>query len=183
MQIVLRIRCDAEVAQCQLGMKFGCDPVTEGPSLLHLARMLGLNVVGVSFHVGSGCKDPPVYHRAIRHCKTLFDIATDLGFKPYLLDLGGGYPGNKGTSIDKFAEVINKALDEYFNSELHRTFGCELVVIDTIIRNYRCLSIKIFFSRCCPRDRRAWPFLRRVCIHTGNEHPQQTFCARRRKFL
>lgn len=114
----MRIRCDAEVAQCPLGMKFGCDPVHEAPKLLRLAYNLGLNVVGFSFHVGSGCQDTPVYYRAIYHCKILFDMATDVGFKPYLLDLGGGYPGNKGTSIDKYAEVINKALDEFFNSKL-----------------------------------------------------------------
>lgn len=122
MQIVLRIRCDAEVALCPLGMKFGCDPIHEAPNLLHLAYNLGLNVVGFSFHVGSGCEDPPVYNRAIRHCKILFDLATNIGFKPYLLDLGGGYPGNKGTSIDKIAEVINTALDEYFNSELFSSY-------------------------------------------------------------
>lgn len=117
MQIVLRIRCDAETAQCPLGMKFGCDPIHEAPNLLHLACTLNLNVVGFSFHVGSGCQDPSIYHSAIHHCKILFDMAINLGFKPYLLDLGGGYPGDKGTSIDKFAEVINKALDEYFNSK------------------------------------------------------------------
>lgn len=116
-KIVLRIRCDAETAQCPLGMKFGCDPIHEAPSLLRLAYTLGLNVVGFSFHVGSGCQDPPIYHCAIHHCKILFDMATNLGFKPYLLDLGGGYPGNKGTSIDKIAEVINKALDEFFNTD------------------------------------------------------------------
>ncbi|EFN68353.1 Ornithine decarboxylase [Camponotus floridanus] len=116
-KIVIRIRCDAETAQCPLGMKFGCDPIHEAPSLLRLAYMLGLNVVGFSFHVGSGCQDPPIYHCAIHHCKILFDMATNLGFKPYLLDLGGGYPGDKGTSIDKMAEIINKALDEYFNTD------------------------------------------------------------------
>lgn len=99
-------------------MKFGCDPMHEAPNLLRLAYMLDLNVAGFSFHVGSGCKDPPVYRRAIRHCKVLFDLATNLGFKPYLLDLGGGYPGNKDTSIDEIADVINKALDDYFDSKL-----------------------------------------------------------------
>ncbi|XP_012283835.1 ornithine decarboxylase [Orussus abietinus] len=116
-KIVLRIRCDAELAQCQLGMKFGCDPNFEAPNLLHVSRMLDLDVVGVSFHVGSGCQDPPVFKRAICHAKMLFDLATELGFKPYLLDLGGGYPGNKGTSIDKMADVINKAIDEYFPTD------------------------------------------------------------------
>ena len=95
-------------------MKFGCDPIYEAPALLRLARLLDIDVVGISFHVGSGCQDPPVFNRAIAHAKSLFDLAIDIGFKPYLLDLGGGYPGNKGTSIDKIADVINHALDEYF---------------------------------------------------------------------
>lgn len=95
-------------------MKFGCDPTYEAPSLLRLAHLLELDVVGISFHVGSGCQDPPVFKRAICHAKSLFDLATEIGFKPYLLDLGGGYPGNKGTSIDKIADVINHSLNEYF---------------------------------------------------------------------
>jgi len=107
---------------CPLGMKFGCDPVHDAPELLRIARTLDLNVVGICFHVGSGCQDAPVYRRAVHHCKVLFDMATNLGFKPYLLDLGGGYPGNKGTSIDKFAEIINAALDEYFPSKLSTSF-------------------------------------------------------------
>ncbi|XP_011502965.1 PREDICTED: ornithine decarboxylase 1-like [Ceratosolen solmsi marchali] len=116
-KIVLRIRCDSEVAQCQLGMKFGCDPTYEAPSLLRLSRLLDLDVIGISFHVGSGCQDPPVFNRAICHAKNLFNLASDIGFKPYLLDLGGGYPGDKGTSIDKIADVINHALDEHFPSD------------------------------------------------------------------
>ncbi|XP_033226728.1 ornithine decarboxylase 1-like [Belonocnema kinseyi] len=115
-KVVIRIRCDAEVSQCPLGIKFGCDPTTEAPNLLNLSRMLDLDVVGVSFHVGSGCQDPPVFLRAIRHARELFDLAQEIGYKPYLLDIGGGYPGNKDTSIDKIAEVVNHALDEYFNN-------------------------------------------------------------------
>ncbi|XP_067005986.1 ornithine decarboxylase 1 [Anabrus simplex] len=115
-KLVIRIRCDASVAQCQLGMKFGCDPVVEAPHLIHVAHLLGLDVVGVSFHVGSGCGDPPVFRRAIAAARNLFDFGATLGYQFHLLDLGGGYPGNKGTSIDKIAEIINSALDEYFPS-------------------------------------------------------------------
>ncbi|KAK0093589.1 hypothetical protein PV326_013175 [Microctonus aethiopoides] len=116
-KVVIRIRCDAEVSQCPLGMKFGCDPNYEAPNLLRLSRMLDLDVVGISFHVGSGCQDPPVFYRAIRHVRTLFDLSKDLGFKPYLVDIGGGYPGDTGTSIAKIAEVINSAIDEFFNTD------------------------------------------------------------------
>jgi len=113
-KLVIRIRCDASVAQCQLGMKFGCNAVTEAPHLLKVAQSLGLHVVGVSFHVGSGCGDPQAFRRAILSAKMIFDVGANLGFSFHLLDIGGGYPGNKGTSIDKIAEVVNSALDEYF---------------------------------------------------------------------
>lgn len=106
--MVIRIRCDAAVAQCQLGMKFGCDPITEAPGLLKTARNLGLNVVGVSFHVGSGCRDPPVFRKAIAASRQIFDIAEELGYKFDLLDIGGGYPGDRGTSIDKVSIEILK---------------------------------------------------------------------------
>jgi hypothetical protein len=45
-------------ARCPLGLKYGCDPA-EAPRLLKSAAELGLAVVGVSFHVGSGCKCVP----------------------------------------------------------------------------------------------------------------------------
>lgn len=92
---MLRIRCEAENAQCPLGAKFGCDPVTEAPKLLKVAKSMALNVTGISFHVGSGCRDYPIYYKAIGICKGLFDQAESLGFNMSLLDIGGGFPGNE----------------------------------------------------------------------------------------
>lgn len=100
-RMVIRIRCDAEEAQCPLGMKFGCDPVVEAPHLLRLAYELGINVVGVSFHAGSGCRDAPVFRRGIKGAREIFDFAASLGYNFNLLDIGGGFPGEHGTSIDK----------------------------------------------------------------------------------
>ncbi|XP_063237116.1 antizyme inhibitor 2-like [Bacillus rossius redtenbacheri] len=113
-KLVLRIRCDAEVAQCNLGMKFGCDAQTEGPRLIRAARFLGLDVVGVSFHVGSGCGDPPVFRRAILAARQLFNYAATVGYRFRLLDLGGGFPGVKGSSLHEIAGVVNGALDDWF---------------------------------------------------------------------
>ncbi|KAG8229860.1 hypothetical protein J437_LFUL009135 [Ladona fulva] len=114
-KVVLRIRCDSEVAQCPLGMKFGCEATMEAPRLLALAKNLGLHVEGISFHVGSGCGDPPVFRRAIARARALFDHASSaLGMQLTLLDLGGGYPGNKGSTIDAIADVVNSALEEFF---------------------------------------------------------------------
>lgn len=113
-KLVLRIRCDAKASQCPLGNKFGCNVVTEAPQLIKKASEMGMDIVGISFHVGSGCNEPPVFRRAIKAARELFDLAATYGFNCNLLDIGGGYPGDKGKSIDTIAEIVNKALDDFF---------------------------------------------------------------------
>ncbi|KOB67288.1 Ornithine decarboxylase 1 [Operophtera brumata] len=113
-QLVLRIRCDAASAQCPLGMKFGCNPVTEAPRLLKLAALHQLNVVGISFHVGSGAGESAVYERAILAARQLFDAGAKLGHSMRLLDVGGGFAGGKGTDIFEVSQVINGALSAHF---------------------------------------------------------------------
>jgi ornithine decarboxylase len=97
-----------------LGKKFGCDPVAEGPHLIKAARALNLDVVGISFHVGSGCADYPIYYKAIGMAKDLFDYAETIGYEFNLLDIGGGFPGDKGKTIDDVALYVNQGLDCYF---------------------------------------------------------------------
>lgn len=97
-----------------MGKKFGCDPVAEAPKLLKIARSLNLNVMGISFHVGSGCRDYPIYCKAIGVCKKLFDEAEALGFEMTLLDIGGGFPGDNDKTLDEVAVYVNQGLDTYF---------------------------------------------------------------------
>lgn len=114
-QLVIRIRCDAASAQCPLGIKFGCDPVTEAPRLLKLAAVFGLDVIGVSFHVGSGASETDVYARAIALSRALFLVGHNVGHKAMrILDIGGGFPGGTHSSIQEVSEVINSALEEHF---------------------------------------------------------------------
>lgn len=56
-------------------------------------------MIGISFHVGSGCMDPPVYSKAISAARKLFDYAESVGYNFSLLDIGGGFPGDKNTDI------------------------------------------------------------------------------------
>lgn len=116
-KLVIRIRCDAQNASAPLGMKYGCEPLTEGPRLLAIARDLGLDVVGVSFHVGSGCRDPPAFAKAIAFAKDIMDIGKEIGFNMTLLDIGGGYPGDNNAAFAVLADVINSALDEHFPTD------------------------------------------------------------------
>lgn len=92
-QLVMRIITDDSGSQCRLSSKFGAPP-QHWPVLLAEARRCGLDVVGVSFHVGSGCRDATRYEMALRDCKKLFEMAKrDYGFNMTILDIGGGFPG------------------------------------------------------------------------------------------
>ncbi|XP_055316889.1 ornithine decarboxylase 1-like [Sitodiplosis mosellana] len=115
-KLILRIRCDAKVSQCPLGEKYGCNPDTEAPELIDLAMSLGLKVIGISFHVGSGCMDPPVYAKAIQAARKLFDFAASVGYHFTLLDIGGGFPGDKDTDINEIASIVNRSIDLHFPS-------------------------------------------------------------------
>ena len=47
-------------------------------SLLQAAWDLGLNVIGVSFHVGSGCYDASLFYEAVKSAKNVFDQGVSL---------------------------------------------------------------------------------------------------------
>lgn len=46
-------------------------------------------MIGISFHVGSGCMDAPIYGKAIKIARKLFDFAENFGYEFKLLDIGG----------------------------------------------------------------------------------------------
>jgi ornithine decarboxylase len=114
-RLILRIRVDDSSSVCRFGCKFGIDP-GDARRLLEIAKTLSLNVVGVSFHVGSGCKDPELYRKAIEDAKSVFDVATELGMTFDTLDIGGGF---EDASFEKASEVINSAISENFSDRVN----------------------------------------------------------------
>lgn len=113
-EVLIRYRFDSKKSITPLGSKFGCETEKESRSLLHLAKQLGINVVGWCFNVGSGCTDADVFYAAIKKGREIHDYATSLGFKFRMIDLGGGFIGDKGVGIDQYAVHINRALDEFY---------------------------------------------------------------------
>ena len=89
---VLRIKTSDEKAVCAFSTKFGAS-MDDVPILLKRAKELGVQVTGVSFHVGSGNNDPTAYTQSILNARNVFDQAIAMGFEMKLLDLGGGLPG------------------------------------------------------------------------------------------
>ncbi|XKL59356.1 hypothetical protein PGB90_000372 [Kerria lacca] len=113
-KVLLRIRSDATVSSHNMGIKFGSDVNSECPILLRLAQTLGLDVAGIAFHVGSVCGEAEAYRRGIILADGLFNLGKSMGLNMRILDIGGGFKGVKGSSIDEMAKIINDALDEYF---------------------------------------------------------------------
>ncbi|XP_067099437.1 ornithine decarboxylase [Osmerus mordax] len=114
-KLVLRIATDDSKAVCRLSVKFGAT-LKASRGLLERAQELGLDVIGVSFHVGSGCTDPDTYTQAISDARCVFDMAAELGYNMHLLDIGGGFPGSEDVKLkfEDITNVINPALDKYF---------------------------------------------------------------------
>jgi ornithine decarboxylase len=99
--LILRIKVDDTGSKCRFGCKFGCD-TTDAKRILEIARTLEIKIVGISFHVGSGCTDNERYRSAIKAARECFQD----GMK--YLDIGGGFNEN----FEDAATVIKEAIDE-----------------------------------------------------------------------
>ncbi|ABU43801.1 ornithine decarboxylase [Paramecium bursaria Chlorella virus NY2B] len=117
-RMILRIRCDDPNATVQLGNKFGAND-DEVLHLLEHAKKLNIEVVGISFHVGSGSRNPEAYYRAIKASRDAFDAAVSVGHTPYILDIGGGLHADiDDDEISTYmSENINDAINDFFPEE------------------------------------------------------------------
>ncbi|NWU04586.1 AZIN2 inhibitor, partial [Urocynchramus pylzowi] len=84
--------------------------------LLETAKEQALEVVGISFHLGSRGLEPQAWAQAVATAQLVFDMGTELGHHMHLLDIGGGFPGTEDTRapLEEIAAGINSALDLYF---------------------------------------------------------------------
>jgi len=89
-KLLLRIAVNDANSQCSFSKKFGCK-LNDIKHLLLLSKTLQLNIVGFSFHVGSGCTNPELFYEALCDCKTSSIIATSLGIQIEIIDIGGGF--------------------------------------------------------------------------------------------
>ena len=63
------------------------------------------------FLVGSGNPSLSNFETAIADARRLFDEAESLGFKPKLLDLGGGFPGYEFEGESTFEDVSGRTMN------------------------------------------------------------------------
>lgn len=113
-KVVLRIKFDAATSKVEMGSKFGAEPETEAKNLVKICKELELNLIGVSFHVGSGTDDYEVFGHAIDEVRKIFDYAENFGYKLYFVDIGGGFLGHDDKLLKNYADKINPALQRNF---------------------------------------------------------------------
>jgi ornithine decarboxylase len=116
-KLLLRLVCEDATAQCPMSSKFGASKKVWF-ALLDLVVQLKLDLVGVSFHVGSGCRDPESFERALMDAKEIFKMANERGIHLTLLDIGGGFPGDADT-FSYLAPMIAEKLNLLFPSYEH----------------------------------------------------------------
>ncbi|KAL6641952.1 hypothetical protein ACP70R_020133 [Stipagrostis hirtigluma subsp. patula] len=112
-ELLLRLKApEGAMATVDPGTKYGALSDEVVP-LLRAAQSAGLNVAGVSFHVGTGATRLDVFRGAIEAARAAFDAAAAIGMPPMrVLDIGGGFIG--GATFDDAAAVVNDALARYF---------------------------------------------------------------------
>ncbi|MDQ6849943.1 MAG: type III PLP-dependent enzyme [Actinomycetota bacterium] len=112
--VYVRLRVDDSTSIFPLSRKFGAE-AHQARALLLLARSLGLQPYGVTFHVGSQCTATSAWRLAIAAVGRLMsDMARD-GIYLEMLNLGGGFPARYGRevpSISQIGTVIMAALDD-----------------------------------------------------------------------
>jgi ornithine decarboxylase len=112
-KLVLRIQVDDSKSRCKFNCKFGVR-LEEVRDLLQQAKFMDLNIMGVSFHVGSGCIEPNVFNTALKDCRQVFDVAKEMGFDITLVDIGGGFCGDNDDLFLSMVQAINGGIEEYF---------------------------------------------------------------------
>src|SRR5262245_59116469 len=111
-KMYLRIDAPNVGSDWPLSGKFGAQTV-EAEEIIAAAADLKADLAGVTFHVGSQCRNPENWRVGIQSAKRVFKKMRLAGLTPRLLNLGGGYPVRHVKpipSIEKIAEVVNHGL-------------------------------------------------------------------------
>jgi len=98
-----------------LSGKFGAG-ASDAREIIAAAAKLGADLAGITFHVGSQCRNPENWRVALEKARSLFDTMIKAGLKPRLLNIGGGYPVRHVKpipSIEVIGNVVNDGLKAF----------------------------------------------------------------------
>lgn len=111
-ELVIRVSFRSKQAVVDLSRKFGC-ALEELPVLVDFAKQHGIDVVGLSFHVGSQSLSPMTQANAVRASVAAMKVMQGVNWK--FLDIGGSFPvayHEDVLPIEDFCAPVMEALSE-----------------------------------------------------------------------
>jgi len=111
-RVLVRLLMSGEGADWPLSRKFGCDPEM-AVDLLVQAGTLGLEGVGVSFHVGSQQKQPGMWDSALEVAAAVVRQTRSRGVPVEIVNIGGGFPARYSPDVPDigvYGEAIRDAV-------------------------------------------------------------------------
>ncbi|KAM9340057.1 antizyme inhibitor 1b [Symphorus nematophorus] len=111
-KLLLQLTTQAHAAETSMAFGFSLKSCRH---LLEAAKELGVQVVGVTFHIPSSCQDlQEAYTHALSDARCAFDMGVDLGFNMNILDIGGGFTGSE-FQLKQVESAVRPLLDAYFS--------------------------------------------------------------------
>jgi ornithine decarboxylase len=118
-QVYVRLAVDNSASEWPLADKYGVW-AEEAVELLLAAPSAGLEPYGLTFHVGSQCRDAQSWARAIRASHQVYRELASRGRPLRMLSVGGGQPIHHlrpVPSLSEIGRVIVSTLDELFGND------------------------------------------------------------------
>ncbi|WP_298257218.1 type III PLP-dependent enzyme [uncultured Litoreibacter sp.] len=157
-QVYIRLIVEVSHADWPLTRKFGCDRDT-ALHLLDVAKGLGLDPVGLSFHVGSQTRRADMWTSTLDALAVIWHDALKAGHDLSLLNIGGGFPAFHGEAIDAptaYAAAVMAQVTERFGdvARIMAEPGRGMVAEAGVI-----VAEVMLVSRKSERDMHRWVYL------------------------
>ncbi len=123
--VLCRLLTNGAGSDWPLSRKYGAT-VESSVEILDAAGQVGLGVAGVAFHVGSQQRDPEAWAAPIEAAARVFWRLRRRGHRPWLLDLGGGFPADlEGTrpALATYGDTIRRHLVASFGDDVPMTLA------------------------------------------------------------
>ncbi len=120
-QVYIRLLVGATEADWPLSRKFGCAP-ERALELLDRAKYLGLDPIGMSFHVGSQTRCADMWTETLDRVDAVWADAQEAGHALSLLNIGGGFPADYGDGVEApgaYAATVMAMVRARFGEDVH----------------------------------------------------------------
>ena len=154
-KVYLRIFVSEHGSRFSLSEKFGAKPENAVDLMKH-AQKLGLEVFGITFHIGSQAVYKSTWTYAIRTAANVMKLLMQDNIKIKMLDIGGGFPieyTEPTPSTEDVCSVISKAITNYLPYDVQLVIepGRAIVATSAVLISSVIARIK--------RGRNMWLFM------------------------